>query len=1021
MKLAFIHISDIHFRDDESMNFLNSKVKSITSSINANIEAEEKMFILITGDSSFSGKKEEFDIALQFYISLVEKLENKNTEFIIIPGNHDCNFSRPSKIRDMLKNKLTPDEIEEEIIDQITLPLSNYYDFASLFREEENLFYSDKLFEQYRYNISDWTIQINCINTAWYSEKNEESGDLLYPIQMYKEYMQNPASLSITLLHHPTHWLAPNNKREVDIVLKECSDIVLTGHEHTSTANRGNDFTGLETIYLEGAALQTNEKNESSFNIIHLDLVQETISQNNFNWVNEESLYKKESIIIHEDIPLFKTQKKNGLNFTEDYQNWLQDPGIMIKHPRVLQNILLEDLYVFPDVEIVNHSKHTSVTEDDVRSIETLLSFEIQKIMLIGSENYGKTAFCKIYIKKALSKDYIPIKIDGRRLNKTSINDIRKVLKAEFITQYGEDKVSIFDQLDKSKVILIVDDLYNSPLNSNHRLKLLNTINDNFKNVLITSRELIKYEELIVKGEEANYKNDFNFYEMLALGHACRGDLINKWNNLGDQSTIENAEKIKKIDKCESIIKTVLGNNYVPSLPFFILTLLQTIESGDSNLKDSAYGFYYEYLIRNQLLNVKLSNEDLNTFNNYIAFLAYYTFKEKKTDFSKADLEDFHEQYTEDFAVDVEFSVYLKLLSDASIIVSSGTLFSFKFKYVYYYYVAKYLADNMDNQEISDLVSEISGKLYNEEYSNIIMFLSHLSKNPIILSNVLESAKKIFSEIIPSELSTEIRPLNALVVNIPELVIENRDVLKERKERQVKADEYERMTTTNSVEDSSDSSLDESTFDIVSNLNWAMKTIEIMGQILKNYYGSTKKDTKIVIGEEVYKLSLRSLNAFLTSFMENTDNILLDLERIIKKESLTNDNKIQAVARNFIFGLTSAISVFFIQKVSSSVGTTDLQPIFDELNQLMPTTAVKLIDISIKLDHAYEIPFSEIEQLLNQVGDNPMVNFILRRVVVNHLYMFPVNYRDRQRVIKLLSLNPKKLSISTLRKNLLEQ
>ncbi|RKJ74876.1 hypothetical protein D7X33_18975 [Butyricicoccus sp. 1XD8-22] len=1023
LKIALIHISDIHFKVDTNKNYVLEKQPKIISAIRSDLYIEDEcVFFLISGDTSFSGQKEEFEIALGFYSSLMATFSNSN--LLLIPGNHDCDFTTPLVIRSMLKPNLKVDDINGvEIIEEITQPLLNYYDFSSLFKDKTFLTFSDKLFEQYRFTKNNHTIQINCINSASYSEKHEQAGDLLFPIGAYKKLLEQPANLAITMIHHPTHWFSPNNKRDIDDLIKENSDIIFTGHEHTNTNSKISDFSLNETIYFEGSALQTDIPVESSFSIIHLDLENETISKSLFSWSVEHNIYIKTEELVNHSLCTNKTLRRNGITFTTEYKNWLNDPGIMIKHPKVTDDILLEDIYVYPDAEIINYSQNSDLNDDFI-NLKDLLEFNTKKIMLIGGENYGKSSFCKIYIKEAIQKGYIPVKIDGYKLDKTDISEIRKIIKTSFIEQYGDSKVQEFLQYDPSKIIIVVEDIINSPLKSKFRIKLLNTLDKNFENVFITSREFIKYEEILVKDEEASYKDNFIFYEILALGNAKKGELILKWNNLGDQTYIDDKDKIKKIDHCESVINTIIGNNYVPSLPFFILTLLQTIESGDTNLKDSAYGFYYEYLIRNQLLNVKLSNEDLNTFNNYIAYLAFHAFTEKQKTFSKYELSSFHDKYKTDFGITKEFESYLKLLEQAAILVKTENNYIFKFNYVYYYYVAKYLADNLEdvNSGIDKLVSEISTKLYNIEYSNIIMFLSHLSKNPIILNNVLENATKIFNTFAPTGLADEIKPINELIVELPDLVIEHKDILEERQNRKMEADRLERMKAsddlalkTEVMEENSD------TFDIVSNLNWAMKTVEIMGQILKNYYGSTKMDKKLSMTEELYNLSLRSLNAFLTQFVENKDRILLDLERIIKKQSITSDNKIQTTARNLVFGLTSAISLFFIKKVSTSAGTIDLEPVFREIKQSIPTTAVKLIDITIKLDHMYEIPFNDIEKLVKEVGDNPMVINMLRRIVINHLYMFPVSHRDRQKVVSILSLNQKQLGIATIKKQLIDQ
>ncbi len=1021
MKLALIQLSDIHFKKDRSKNFLSTKLEKIIQSINSNLHEVDKTIIIMSGDTAFSGINEEYEVALDFYSTLLDGLKSTDIEFLLIPGNHDCDFSQEYPVREMLKSNSDFNKFyQKEIVEQMISHQTKYFEFEELFPSKSSPNFSDYLFKQYKFELKNESLQINLFNTAWLSERHEKSGELYFPINNYKDWLSTPASLSISVLHHPTHWLEPNNKREVDLILQETSDLILTGHEHTSTNKKTIDFNHSETIYFEGAALQTNNENESAFNVFIIDLKNQNVTKNYYTWDFNIESYKEITEFESQPFSIYKTQKRNGLYFSEHHRKWLSDHGLMVKHPKIKKELDLIDLYVYPDAEITSYNE-VADSLDKIINLKDLLNFEKNKIMLIGSENYGKTAFCKVYIEAAFKNGYLPIKLEGNKLNSTSLKDINKLVFQEFKQQYDNEKIQRIEELNLTNLILIIDNIHNSPMNSKYRIKMLDTINDYYKKILVTSRELIKYEDLLIEENDARYKDDFYFVEILPFGNVKKGELILSWNKLGDNSVTEEFEIIKKVDKCEKIINTVLGNNYVPSLPFFIITILQTIESGDSNIKDSAYGFYYDYLIKNQLITLNLTNENLIAFNNYISHLAFYAFTDKKDYLSNTDLLDFHKNYISDYGIEADFDSYLKLLLNASILIKSASVYNFKFKYIYYYFVAKYLADELESGETETLylVKEMASKLYVEEYSNIIMFLSYHSKNPIILSNVLENAKKIFKEVMPSALENEITPLNKLVVDIPKLVIEpKKDVFHERKQRLEEADELERIAKEDlSMKIPEElSSEDEETFDMVSKINWAMKTIEIMGQILKNYFGSTKKDKKVEMGREVYLLSLRSLGAFLNKFVENQEQILLDLERIIKQEGITSDEKIKSTARNFIFGLTSAISIFFIKKVSNSAGTHDLLPIFKEINDLLPVTSVKLIDISIKLDHMYDIPFSEIESLLDLVGDNPMVITILRKIVINHIYMFPVDYKDRQKVVDLLSLNQKQIQIGTVKK-----
>lgn len=103
MKFLTIQLSDIHFRVDE--NSVLKKEEKLFEAIRNSTFEYDVVFLLITGDTAFSGKAVEYKIAEDFLKNLKSKLESyskKNVNIIVIPGNHDCDFSLDNKARQQL-------------------------------------------------------------------------------------------------------------------------------------------------------------------------------------------------------------------------------------------------------------------------------------------------------------------------------------------------------------------------------------------------------------------------------------------------------------------------------------------------------------------------------------------------------------------------------------------------------------------------------------------------------------------------------------------------------------------------------------------------------------------------------------------------------------------------------------------------------------------------------------------------------------------------------------------------------
>lgn len=1013
MNIGMVHISDIHLKSNQE-NSIKKKVERLYDAISSEIYDLEEIFLLITGDIAFSGKEKEFDIGFDLISGIIENLEqkfNKRINVLSIPGNHDCDFSGNLSVRTLILESLDIETInDEEVINEICKPLESYYSFEKVLLESSPPIFSDKLFKQYKFKYNNYSIHFNCFNTPWVSLQQEKPGTMIFPIEVYKEYIEQSADLSISLLHHPSHWLEPNQKRLFDNLLKLNSDIIISGHEHTLTNTRNDDFNENDTILFEASALQTGNPDESSFSVIKINLEKSVLSKNDYHW--ESKLYSKKESIIDQEINISKTNKRNEFQLKNDFSIWLNDLGIPLKHPRV-DEILLTDFYVFPDAKFIKYEEQSMSNKETNINLEKIINFkDYKKVLIAGQENYGKTSFCKKVFESSFRKGYTPVYISGNLINKSGIKDFMKTLNRQFLSQYEKKSTDEFEQKNKNKIVLIIDDLDKTALNTNHRNILMNHVNEVFPNIIVTASELTKFSGFV---SDLDYIDDsfedFVKLEMLAFGHRLRGELIEKWNRIGDLRYQEESTLIKSIDKSEKIVSTIIGNNFIPSVPFFILVILQTGESEQSNLSESAYGYYYEYLISQSLMNIKLKNEDIDAFNNYLSHLAYSYFKDKTTEKTRRELTDFHQSYCSEYDLTKDFSDYEKKLLSASILAKVDSGYSFKYKYIFYYFVAKYLSRKImeKDEEIEKTVVDMCKKLYIEEYSNIIMFLSHLSKSTLILNSVLDSAKFILNEIEPAKLEDDVQTLNELIVSIPKMLIENKGALENRQDRQVAIDEIEKgreETASDKVIILDEEYDNYEQFDIISKINWATKTLEIMGQILKNYYGSTTADKKLLLGEEAFLLSMRALNTFLKSFSENKDNILREMERVLKEKDIVDTVKGENISRKFIFNLISAISHYFIKKVSSTVGTINLEETFLKVLDKNDMISVKLIDLAIKLDHGHAIPFKDIENFIKDLPNtNHLALHILRVLAVEHMYMFHVEFRDRHKIIDMLDIN----------------
>lgn len=467
---------------------------------------------------------------------------------------------------------------------------------------------------------------------------------------------------------------------------------------------------------------------------------------------------------------------------------------------------MLEDIYLYPDAKKVIVNKKSNKT-DQIFSMDKIIlnkkADENINLFIFGAERSGKSALCKTAFTHYYTQGYIPIYLEAIYIKGTTISDFNKLVYKAFNAQYSESMLERFKQTNQNKKIIIIDDLEKCKQGNKLVLELLEKIKMVYPNIIVTGNEMLKFSNLLI-GDENDVIDNFEKFELIQFGHLKRSKLIEKWNRLG-QVSLSEKEMTEKHDLMTSDINTVIGNNFVPSYPFFLLILLQSAESGlPHNNKDSAYGYYYELLITQSFINIDMQHKEIDAYYTYIAEMAYHFYANDIYEFSEYEFREFNEKLSKKYDLTYDFERTIKKLLSSSVIEIYNQSYRFKYIYIYYYFVAKYFSNKITDEKIRDTITIMCKSLHVEEYSNILMFLTHLSKDPFILNSLYIQAQKIFNEYDPTKLENDILLLNDLAFEIPKIVYQNIEVKKHREDKLIAKDEVERnrqetATTTTSV------------------------------------------------------------------------------------------------------------------------------------------------------------------------------------------------------------------------------
>ena len=135
--IGIIHLSDLHFSSEADI--LLKREDLLFQALKDNFLSCTSLYIVISGDIANAGKKEEYEIALNLFSTLEERLKQRYPEtkisFIIVPGNHDCDFDLDTQDRINSVRNVNYETIgaDQSVIKKCLHVQSEYWNFYSLF------------------------------------------------------------------------------------------------------------------------------------------------------------------------------------------------------------------------------------------------------------------------------------------------------------------------------------------------------------------------------------------------------------------------------------------------------------------------------------------------------------------------------------------------------------------------------------------------------------------------------------------------------------------------------------------------------------------------------------------------------------------------------------------------------------------------------------------------------------------------------------------------------------------------
>jgi len=1008
MKIAILHLSDLHI-DSGNYQWLTKKTEQIVSAVWNNFSECGKIVIVVSGDIAYSGKKEQYDYAKGFFRALLRAFAEKklcNTELdnkiICVPGNHDCDFDINDNARKMLLTSIRSNagKVDDSVYDVMSAVQNNFKEFAKDIMIDKSFTLS--INNNVIVNAGDKTILFRLYNTAWMSSLKEGQNSIVMPLKMIEEKSID-ADLVVSLFHHYYSWLSPScddNKNRFRKYVMKTSNMVLYGHEHTPSSSQVTDDYERESVNeFEGGALYFSQpgcSNTSSFNSIILDLDSFECVVRSFDY--DDSIYsmKKES-----QVNLNQERKTDEFRHNTDFLKSLKKMSIPIHNSENVK-MTLDEFFVYPDLERIN-KRQLKVDEDFTDSSSIIEDTQYQLVMLEGDDQCGKTSLLNMYYLRFVDKYMYPVLIQGKNL----VNDnIDKIIGKAFDEQYCSEDKEKYLQNDTEKKILLVDDFDECQLNDTIKKKVIDQFLNRFSKVIITTKE----NENVASSYFLMEKKNTLAARIKPLGHVKRNELVKKFYLTYDvnSSSLQQPALLERVKVGFDMVENFLGKEYIPSFPIYILSiLLSNTKIQNSSLEQTSYGYCYEALITCALLSCVNDKSKIDRYYNVLTNLAYQIYQKNGIPISEDDFRQFYDKYQEVYYSQGYKEVKSNLLKCNLLRCTDDYYYKFSYNYIYYFLVAKYMADNMHCKEGLDDIMTLCENIHDEQKANILIFIAHHIKNPQFVEDTQLALISALDNQKPVSLNRDddyYKLLNEICESLKKEIVKPKEEIDPEKEREKilqKRDENERLVPNEKI--------DPNSLPIeIQNMNKSLRSIEVVGQIVKNRQGSLPKPDIKTMVMELYRAAFRTIGYFGTIIESEREHVIEDVI-CNKKEGIPNSEIIKKI--DSFFELSSLnFCLFVFSKVINSVGSKELRETFLQIANEIGTPAAKLVSFSI-ISCFSKIAIPELENLVNELKDNPVAMSIIRARVRSYLYNNHVDFSDRQKIIYAVNLNPRDRNI----------
>lgn len=980
MRIFFMHLSDLHFKNSNSINGYQINKLIDTLRVHGSFD---RLILILSGDISNSGEVVQYDAVKKvvgaFIMRVKEEIKyNGHIDILCVPGNHDVKHNGNSMTSKYLQNIRKVNSYEKHLQDELKKQEA-FYSFARM----NNCFIENDVFCRKTIDINGFVIEANLINSAVFSIIEEDKGLHFIPQHCINK-MNSPtgADFVITIMHHSPDWYIDNQKILLDKAIYGKSSLVFLGHEHyiaTKTVSSERDVAA----YIQGGGClcESDDWTKSEYYAGLFDTETMHYFLCKFSWSICEKQYEiKER---NEYTLIKKPSLEKHISISSSYETYLHED---IKHDIAKD---FRDYFVFPRIQAEDQDGTIGREFIDEKSfVDEILSKK--KVLIAGGYNSGKSTLLKSLFFR-LSDDFIVIYCD---INSVRDKNTTRIIRNCFEDIYGENQSDYdrFNQMPKEKKILFIDDIDQIvPSDFEH---FINQLSYTFEYFIFSSMRVLDIDLLDRMKSLLKTTDLIHKYKLTPFFADKRYELIHK------VVAIKIDDK-NSVDKTTRLLSDAINaqKRFISLDPDFIIKYVEYFcnNIGEATSNDSGvFSKVFEASLISTISKYQTRKLSVDKIFVLLSKIAHNIHFHKIYPISRSRVIEIIEEYNFEYGSRVDSNEAINIMTNSKVIVPDDD--GERYRFANKNYLAFFVAREVNSQynatgNDSDLQKILQCSCFGIN-SDILLFISYITDNISILRLIIRMVNEYtsgwteftFGENIPQFLRNERKH----IVELP-----SADARKNEREAEIAA-EKTNSTQLKTVEiyDYSEDAVDE----FVNQIIRACSLLMVVAKCLPSFEHNMPKADKDAFVNAIYRLPNKIFQLWTCEVDKETDEIIQYFKEqsqdyYNRQKEITDDDILRALqwgAMSLLLDLYN-IAVYY----SAKDNTTQYLDEFEYKRS--GTYSLEHLMILVKQNASGS--FTETAIKLSEEKKGHIYTTLLTRIV-NHalIFMDNVDYRQQQKL-----------------------